>query len=292
MRELGNKMADLQRALAGAERVFTVLDTEPEVVDAPDARAVTRAKGEVEVRGVTFRYGDGRPVLRDVSCRVPAGSRVGISGRTGSGKSTLLALLFRFYDPPEGSILLDGVDTRTLRLADLRRQLALVLKDTVLFSTSVAENIAYGRPGATAAEIEAAARAADAHDFVTRLPRGYDTPVGERGVRLSGGERQRIALARAFLKDAPVLVLDEPTSALDVATEASVMAAIERLMRGRTTFLVAHRASTLAGCDLRLHLEDGRLSAVTDAPAGPASNGGTLSTTASSAADLADPDPA
>lgn len=297
MRELGNKMADLQRALAGAERVFAVLDTEPEVVDAPGARALARAKGEVEVRGVTFAYGDGRPVLRDVSFRVPAGARVGISGRTGSGKSTLLALLFRFYDPGEGTILLDGVDTRTLRLADLRRQLALVLQDTVLFSASVAENIAYGRPGATAAEIEAAARAADAHDFVTRLPRGYDTQVGERGVRLSGGERQRIALARAFLKDAPVLVLDEPTSALDVATESSVMAAIERLMRGRTTFLVAHRASTLAGCDLRLHLEDGRLSLASDAVAGlapgaPTPPASTTSSTTSFATDATDPGPA
>ncbi|MFO0933047.1 MAG: ATP-binding cassette domain-containing protein [Planctomycetota bacterium] len=259
--------------------------------------ALARATGAVEVRGVTFGYGDGRPVLRDVSFRVPAGARVGISGRTGSGKSTLLALLFRFYDPAQGTILLDGVDTRTLRLADLRRQLALVLQDTVLFSTSVAENIAYGRPGATAAEIEAAARAADAHDFVTRLPRGYDTPVGERGVRLSGGERQRIALARAFLKDAPVLVLDEPTSALDVATEASVMAAIERLMRGRTTFLVAHRASTLAGCDLRLHLEDGRLSLAADAVAGvapgaPTPPASTTSSTTSFATDATDPGPA
>ncbi len=268
MRELGNKMADLQRALAGAERVFAVLDTAPEVVDAAGATALRRATGEVEFRGVTFGYGDGPPVLDDVSFRVPAGARVGIAGRTGAGKSTLLALLFRFYDPQRGTILLDGVDTRTIRVHDLRRQLALVLQDTVLFSTSVAENIAYGRPGATTAEIEAAARAADAHEFVSRLPRGYETPVGERGVRLSGGERQRIALARAFLKDAPVLVLDEPTSALDLTTETSVMAAIERLMRGRTTFLVAHRPSTLAGCDVRLRLEHGRFVAVADAASG------------------------
>ena len=259
LREIGTKTADLQRALAGAERTFRVLDEAPEAPDRPGARTLARASGAVEFRGVTFGYGDGAPVLTDVSFEVPAGARVGIAGRTGSGKSTLLSLLFRFYDPRGGTILLDGVDTRDVRLVDLRRQFALVLQDTVLFSTTIAENIAYGRPDATKDEIVEAARAAEAHDFVTRLPKGYDTEVGERGVRLSGGERQRIALARAFLKDAPLLILDEPTSALDAATEASVIRALERLMAGRTTFMIAHRLSTLATCDVRLEVVDGRV---------------------------------
>ncbi len=281
LREIGTKTADLQKALAGAERTFRLLDETPEAAERPGARPTVRAAGDVEFRGVTFGYGDQRPVLADVSFHVPTGSRVGIAGRTGSGKSTLLSLLFRFYEPTSGAILLDGVDTREWRLSELRHQFAMVLQDTVLFSTTVAENIAYGRPSATPDEIVEAARSADAHDFVTRLPKGYDTEVGERGVRLSGGERQRISLARAFLKDAPLLILDEPTSALDTATEASVMAAIERLMKGRTTFLIAHRLSTLAACDIRLEVVDGHvirrgedLSGVSiDGPAEPAMDG-------------------
>ena len=259
LREIGTKTADLQRALAGAEHTFRLLDEKPEAFERPDGRASIRATGDVEFLGVTFGYGAERPVLSDVSFRVPAGARVGIAGRTGSGKSTLLSLLFRFYEPDAGTILLDGVDTRAWRLSELRNQFAMVLQETVLFSTTVAENIAYGRPSASPEEIVAAAKAADAHEFVTRLPKGYDTEVGERGVRLSGGERQRISLARAFLKDAPLLILDEPTSALDTATEASVIGALERLMKGRTTFMIAHRLSTLASCDVRLEVVDGRV---------------------------------
>jgi ATP-binding cassette, subfamily B, bacterial len=198
-------------------------------------------------------------VLNDVSFEVPSGARVAISGTTGAGKTTLVSLLTRFYDPTGGSILLDGVDLRDYRLADLRNQFAIVLQEPVLFSTSIGENIAYARPGANDFDIVQAARAAGAHDFIVRLPRGYATPVGERGMQLSGGERQRVALARAFLKDAPLLILDEPTSSVDVKTEAAILEAMDRLMRGRTAFLITHRVSALVGCDVRLQVEQGRL---------------------------------
>src|SRR5207247_1341540 len=180
-------------------------------------------------------------------------------GTTGAGKTTLVSLLARFYDPTAGEILLDDVDLRDYRLAGLRNQFAIVLQETVLFSTSIAENIAYARPNADMSEIVEAAKAANAHDFIVSLPSGYETKVGERGMRLSGGERQRIALARAFLTDAPVLILDEPTSSVDVKTEASILEALERLMHGRTVFMIAHRLSTLKNCDLILSIEHGRL---------------------------------
>ena len=198
-------------------------------------------------------------MLHDVSFEVGPGTRLGIAGATGAGKTTLVSLLARLYDPTEGQVLLDGVDLRDYRLADLRNQFAIVLQDPVLFSASIAENIAYARPGAAAHEIIAAARAANIHDSIVRLPRGYDSQVGERGLRLSGGERQRIALARAFLKDAPILILDEPTSSVDVATETAIMDAMQRLMRGRTAFMIAHRLSTLADCDARLENAQGRI---------------------------------
>jgi ATP-binding cassette subfamily B protein len=184
---------------------------------------------------------------------------LGIAGTTGAGKTTLVNLLTRFYDPTAGRILLDGVDLRDYKLADLRNQFAIVLQEPILFSTSIAENIAYARPDADKNEITAAARAANAHDFITRLSQGYRTPVGERGLKLSGGERQRISIARAFLKNAPVLILDEPTSSVDLKTEAAIVEAMERLMRGRTTFIIAHRASTLKHCDRILRLEEGRV---------------------------------
>jgi ATP-binding cassette subfamily B protein len=197
--------------------------------------------------------------MYDVTFAVAPGARVGIAGATGAGKTTLVNLLTRFYDPTAGQILLDGVDLRDYRLADLRDQFAIMLQEPVLFSTTIAENIAYARPGASQREIVAAAEAANAHQFIMRLPHGYASKVGERGLRLSGGERQRIALARAFLKDAPVLILDEPTSSVDLHTEAGIIEALERLMRGRTTFLIGHRPSTLAGCDVRLRIERGRV---------------------------------
>jgi len=259
LRDLGARLADMQRALASAARVFHVLDEQSEVDERKGARHVDRVEGAFSFRGVRFGYDPDEPVLRGVDLEVPAGSRVGIAGRTGSGKSTLLSLLPRFYDPQAGAVLVDGTDVRELRLADLRRQFSIVLQESVLFSTSIRENIAYGRPDAALDEIRDAARAAAAHEFIERLPQGYETQVGERGTRLSGGERQRIALARAFLRDAPVLILDEPTSALDTGTEELVIGALERLMKGRTTFMIAHRLSTLESCDLRVELVDGEV---------------------------------
>ncbi len=256
LREMGTRLADMQKGLASAERVFTVLDEEREIEDRPDAQGLERAAGAFTFENVTFAYDPEHPVFREVSLDIPAGSRVGIAGRTGSGKSTLLSLLPRFYDPLKGSVRLDGADLRDLKLRDLRRQFGIMPQEAVLFSTTIRENIAYGRPGATQAEIVEAAQSAAAHDFIAALPEGYDTPVGDRGARLSGGERQRVSLARAFLQDAPILLLDEPTSALDSGTEAEVMDAVERLMQGRTAFIIAHRLSTLEGCDVRLQIED------------------------------------
>jgi ATP-binding cassette subfamily B protein len=263
LKTLSRKAASLQSHLASAERAFAFLDELPDVAERPGSLPLERAVGAVAFRNVSFTYGDDRPVLRDISFAIESGTRLGIAGTTGSGKTTLVNLLTRFYDPSAGQILLDGIDLREYRLADLRNQFAIVLQEPVLFSTSIAENIAYGRPGAGDAEIIEAAKAANAHDFIARLPQGYATPVGERGMRLSGGERQRIALARAFLKDAAVLVLDEPTSSVDARTEAAILEALERLMRGRTTFLIAHRPSTVAHCDLLLSVENGRAQGLT-----------------------------
>ena len=256
---ISKKVTGIQSHLASAERVFALLDQPQDVPEAPGAKPIHRASGEVEFREVSFGYKAGFPVLRDVSFKISAGTRVGITGMTGAGKSTLMNLLTRFYDPSFGKILLDGVDLRDYNLADLRDQFAIVLQDTVLFSTSISENIAYAKPGATEEEIIAAAKAANAHDFILDLPEGYETRVGERGMRLSGGERQRVALARAFLKDAPILILDEPTSAIDMKTESGIMEAMGRLMEGRTTFMIAHRITTLENCDLLFMLEDGQL---------------------------------
>jgi ATP-binding cassette subfamily B protein len=213
----------------------------------------------VEFRGVSFAYEPGRPVLHDVSFSARAGARVGVAGATGAGKTTLMSLLTRFYDPTTGQILFDGIDLRDFKLTDLRNQFAIVLQEPVLFSVSIAENIAYARPGASLREIRTAAAAANADEFIRHLPEGYDTQVGERGMRLSGGERQRISLARAFLKNAPVLILDEPTSSVDVHTEALILDAMRRLMNGRTAFMIAHRLSTLDVCDERIELADGQI---------------------------------
>jgi ATP-binding cassette subfamily B protein len=261
LKTASKKAGALQSSLASAERVYSILDQSPDFVDPPDARPLARAAGSVAFRDVSFSYEPGHRVLHGVSFDVPPGAVLGIAGTTGVGKTTLVSLLTRFYDPSSGQILLDGVDLRDYRLADLRNQFAIVLQEPVLFSTSIAENIGYGRPGAESADVVAAAKAASAHDFICALPDGYATPVGERGVRLSGGERQRIALARAFLKDAPILILDEPTSSVDPRTEAEILEAMKRLIRGRTTFMIAHRASTLMICDARLELEHGRVDA-------------------------------
>lgn len=259
LKTISRKVASLQSHLASAERAFSLLDEAPDVIERPDARPLARAAGAVVFRNVCFAYDQGHPILQNISFAVPAGTRVGIAGETGAGKSTLVSLLTRFYDPTAGQICLDGVDLRDYKLADLRNQFAIVLQEPVLFSTSIAENIAYARLGASEAEIIQAARAANAHDFIVSLPDGYETQVGERGMRLSGGERQRIALARAFLKDAPVLIMDEPTSSVDMRTEAGIMEAMERLMAGRTSFMIAHRLSTLKHCDLLLMINGGQL---------------------------------
>jgi ATP-binding cassette subfamily B protein len=256
---LSTKTTDLQAWLTSLERAFLLLDQTPEIAESPRALPLARALGEFEFRNVSFAYDESGRGLSQVSFRVPAGSRVGIVGSTGAGKSTLLNLLMRFYDPAEGQVLLDGVDTREYRIADLRRQFAVVLQEPVLFAASIAENIAYGKRDASDAEIEAAAHAASAHDFIARLPEGYETSAGERGARLSGGERQRISLARAFLRNSPVLILDEPTSSVDMQTEAAIMRATEALLQGRTTFMIAHRLHTLKSCDMILVLDQGRL---------------------------------
>jgi ATP-binding cassette subfamily B protein len=258
VKALSKGAGSLQKHLASAERAFSLLDEEPDVRESPTAKPLSRAAGDIRFEHVWFAYDGERDVLRDVSFHVPAGTRLGIAGATGAGKTTLVSLLTRFYDPTRGRILLDGVDLRAYRLADLRAQFAIVLQEPLLFSTSIAENIAYARQDAGLEEIVEAARAANVHDFVAALPDGYDTEVGERGMRLSGGERQRISLARAFLKDAPVLLLDEPTSSVDVQTEAVIIEAMERLMAGRTTLMIAHRLQTLDVCDARLLIADGR----------------------------------
>jgi ATP-binding cassette subfamily B protein len=259
LQTLTTKATELQTWFASLERTFMLLDQEPEISEQPEALPIERARGEFEFRDLSFRYEGSQQGVHRLSFRVPAGARVGIVGATGAGKTTLLNLLMRFYDPSEGTVLLDGIDIRKYRIADLRRQFAVVLQEPVLFAASIADNIAYGKPDATDEEIIEAAAAASSHKFILELPGGYETPVGERGSRLSGGERQRISLARAFLRNSPVLILDEPTSSVDIRTESAIMEATERLMAGRTTFMIAHRLNTLKNCDVILVLDQGRL---------------------------------
>jgi ATP-binding cassette, subfamily B, bacterial len=246
-------------ARVGARRVFEVLDIESDLKDGNKSLPPEGARGEVAWRNVSFCYRPETPVLSGIELKVIAGSKIAVVGPTGAGKSTLLGLLPRFFDPVAGVVEIDGVDLREYRLKSLRDQIAMVLQPPLIFPLSVRDNIAYGRPGAADEEIERAARLACIHDLITSLPQGYDTIIGESGVLLSEGEKQRITIARALLRDAPILVLDEPTSALDVATEALVMAGIERLMTGRTTFIIAHRLSTVRRCDQIVVLRDGRI---------------------------------
>lgn len=253
---MGNKLSTLQGALASAERSLAVLDEMPKVVEKPNAKPLARAKGHFVVENTAFAYDDNHQVLRDVNVEIRPGECVGIVGPTGAGKTTIAALFMRFYDPTAGRILLDGTDLRDYQLDDLRQQFSVVLQDPVLFSTTVGENIAYGRPSASAAEIEDAAVAANADIFIRGSEKGYETQVGDRGMKFSGGERQRIALARAFLRNAPLLILDEPTSAVDLETESLICDALGRLTESRTTLLITHRPSLLRLCD-RVWLVEG-----------------------------------
>jgi ATP-binding cassette subfamily B protein/subfamily B ATP-binding cassette protein MsbA len=278
LNQLSNVGRTLADASAGARRVFEVLDTPEEVKEAPNARPVVSAqdapakstsdvtsnpviiRGHIEFQNVSFAYQPGRPVLRGISFRIEPGESVVFIGPSGAGKTTLLHLLPRFFDPDSGAVLLEGVNTRQLRLKEMRRHIALVMQEPILLPGTVAENIAFARPDATADQIESAARAAFADAFIRQLPQGYETKVGEGAARLSTGEKQRINLARAFLKDAPILLLDEPTSALDAASEAMVHASLQRLMQGRTTLIVAHRATTMQLASRMLTLDNGQLS--------------------------------
>ena len=249
----------LEGATAGAQRCFEVLDHADDVRDAPGAAVLTGTRGSIDFEDVDFGYDPARPILRGVNLHVRAGQQVAVVGGTGAGKSTLLSLVPRFYDPTDGRVLLDGRDLRAVTKKSLRAQVSLVLQDTLLFSTTIRENIAYGRPEATDAEIIRAAERAQAAEFIAKLPLGYDSPVGERGGHLSVGQRQRIGIARAFLKDSPILLLDEPTSALDPATERAIMDTLEELMRGRTTLIITHRLATVHHLDCIVVLEDGEV---------------------------------
>ena len=256
---ISSNISEIQSSIVSIDRVFAVLDEQPEVEDKPYAQHLERVKGEFEFKEVYFSYSKERDILKKVSFQVKPGDRVGIMGSTGAGKSTLISLLNRFYDPTSGIINVDGVDLKNYKLKDYRSQFSIVLQEPVLFSTTIGENIRYGKPGATEKEIIDAAKAANAHPFISGSKDGYNTLVGERGMQLSGGERQRISLARAFIKNAPILILDEPTSSLDIKTEAQIMEAMERLMEGRTTFMITHRLDTLNSCNVILHLEQGEL---------------------------------
>jgi ATP-binding cassette subfamily B protein/subfamily B ATP-binding cassette protein MsbA len=249
----------MEGATAGAKRCFEVLDGEDDVVDSPAASAIVETTGALRFQNVSFAYAQDRPVLHNVDLAIAPNQIVALVGGTGAGKSTLLSLVPRFYDPTEGSIAIDGRDLRAITKKSLRAQIAIVLQDTLLFSTTIRENIAYGRSDATEDEIIDAARRAQADDFIRQLPNGYASPVGERGGHLSVGQRQRIGIARAFLKNAPILLLDEPTSALDPATEAAIMETIKALMHGRTTLIATHRLAAIHHVDQIVVLEHGRM---------------------------------
>lgn len=256
---LGVLYRELRQSLTDLELVGGLLELEPEIRDAPDARPLVLSGGEVRFEDVSFAYDPRRPVLEGVSFTIPAGRKVAIVGASGGGKSTIVRLLFRFFDPTSGRITIDGQDIRSVTQASLRAAIGLVPQDTVLFNDTIAANIGYGRPGASRAEIEAAAKVAQIHEFVASLPAGYETVVGERGLKLSGGEKQRVAIARVVLKNPPILVLDEATSALDSLTELQLQAALRDAARGRTTLVIAHRLSTVVDADEILVLEAGRI---------------------------------
>jgi subfamily B ATP-binding cassette protein MsbA len=260
MRKLSRLQNNMEQALAAAQHVWEIMDEHDQLPEKKDAVRLKPLANQIELRNVSFGYAnEERSVLRDVSLRIPAGSMVALVGESGGGKSTLTKLLPRFHDPTSGSVTWDGVDLRDATLESLRRQIALVTQETVLFNDTVRHNIAYGKPEATQAEIEEAARIAFAHDFIMELPQQYETIVGERGIFLSGGQRQRLAIARSLLVDAPVLILDEATSALDAESERFVQQAIANLVRNRTTVVIAHRLSTIRRADTIVVMEAGRI---------------------------------
>jgi ATP-binding cassette subfamily B protein len=259
LEQISGSVGVLHTELVALRSSFQLLDTAPEVVEHPEAVAFGRARGEVRYENVSFSYRGRRDTLHDVDLHVRAGERIAIVGPTGAGKTTLMSLLVRFYDPREGRIFLDGVDLRRVKLRSLREQIGVVLQEPLLFSGTVAENIRYGRLDSTMDEVVQAARSAGAHEFIEGLPHGYDTELGERGAQLSGGERQRICVARAFVKDAPILILDEPTSSIDSKTEATILDSLERLMAGRTSFMIAHRLSTIRRADKIVVIDRGRI---------------------------------
>ncbi|MCW3016528.1 MAG: transporter ATP-binding protein [Solirubrobacterales bacterium] len=262
MRQLGVALGLSQRATASGARLFEILDREPRITQRPDAVSLPDGSGQVQLQDVTLRYeGAATPALRDVSLTIPAGQTLAVVGATGSGKSALVALIARLYDVTDGAVSVDGVDVRDVVTDELRRQIAIVNDDPFLFSASVAENIAYARQGATAKDIRIAAERAQAAGFIERLPDGYDTRVGERGMTLSGGQRQRIAIARAFLADPRILILDDATSSVDASTERAIKEALREVMAGRTTIVIAHRLSTIALADQIVVLEDGTVAA-------------------------------
>jgi ABC-type multidrug transport system fused ATPase/permease subunit len=261
LRMLGMWIGTSQRAVASGERIFEVLDEVEDVTNAPDAKPLPPGVGHVRFDHVTFGYEPERPVLHDVDLEVEAGRTIALIGHTGSGKTTLISLVPRFYDPQQGGVLLDGEDVRDLKLEDLRGAIGIVSQDPFLFSTTVRENIAFGAPLASDEDVERAARMAQAHEFVSELPDGYDTVIGERGITLSGGQRQRIAIARAILLDPRVLILDDATASVDATTESRIRLGLREAMKGRTTFIIAHRLSTISLADEIVVLDHGNVAA-------------------------------
>jgi ABC-type multidrug transport system fused ATPase/permease subunit len=264
LRRLTDVDNTFQQAIAAAERIFELLDVAPEIKNAPDATELVRVEGDVVFDDVHFHYGDGDEVLHDIEFHIAPGQVVALVGPSGAGKTSIANLLCRFYDPTHGRVMVDGHDLREVQLGSLRRHVAVVLQDTFLFNTSVRENLLYGKPDAGEEEIVAAATAAFAHDFILQLPQGYDTQIGERGVKLSGGQRQRLALARAILADPRILILDEATSSVDAEAEYLIQQALDEVMKGRTSLVIAHRLSTIRNADKIIALYDGRISEVGD----------------------------